>query len=47
MYPNGDSLLRVVSESDVIVKIETEPTKVTAGSPHYLLLCIFLEFLII
>ena len=35
---DGDSLLRVVSESDVIVKIETEPTKVTAGSPHYLLL---------
>ena len=35
---DGDPLLSVVSESDVIVKIETEPTKITARYLHYLLL---------
>ena len=35
---DGDSFLCVVSKSDVIVEIETEPTKITASFLHNLLL---------
>ena len=35
---DGDSFLCVVSKSDVVVEIETEPTKITARYLHYLLL---------
>ena len=35
---DGDSFLCVVSKSDMIVEIETEPTKITAGFLHNLLL---------
>ena len=35
---DGDSVVRVVPESDVIVEIETEPTEITASFLHNLLL---------